>query len=252
MDKQIIDIGQQNFNLPHDIVKLPSQGVFYASKKKSVKVGYLTANDENLLLNSRKTGDDDILFKLVRSKLYEPELKIEELLEGDVKSILIFLRNSSFGPEYSLTLIDPRTSKPFQHTEILDELDFKQVEFLPDENGYYTTKLPKTGSTVKLKPVSLFKLNEIEKRADSYPQGRIAPVNTWKLLEYIVELDGNSDTAHISASLNTMPIADSKYIREFINNNEPGLDLNKVAKAPSGEMVSFKISFGVDFFRPFF
>jgi len=34
---------QQNFSLPHDVVKLPSGGLFYKSKKKSIKVGYLTA-----------------------------------------------------------------------------------------------------------------------------------------------------------------------------------------------------------------
>jgi len=41
--------GQANMNLPHDVVPLPSQGIFYTNKKKSLKVGYLTAQDENLL-----------------------------------------------------------------------------------------------------------------------------------------------------------------------------------------------------------
>jgi hypothetical protein len=31
-----IQYGQMNFNLPHDVVPLPSQGLFYANKKKSV------------------------------------------------------------------------------------------------------------------------------------------------------------------------------------------------------------------------
>ena len=43
--------GQQDFNLPHDVVQLPSGGIFYPSKKKSVKVGYLTAADENVIAN---------------------------------------------------------------------------------------------------------------------------------------------------------------------------------------------------------
>ena len=44
--------GQANMNLPHDVVPLPSQGIFYTNKKKSLKVGYLTAQDENLLLSN--------------------------------------------------------------------------------------------------------------------------------------------------------------------------------------------------------
>ena len=49
--------GQMDFNLPHDVVSLPSGGLFYKSKKKTVKLGYLTASDENLLanINERKT-----------------------------------------------------------------------------------------------------------------------------------------------------------------------------------------------------
>ena len=46
-----VNYEQMNFNLPHDVIQLPSGGIFYKSKKKSIKVGYLTAQDENLLSN---------------------------------------------------------------------------------------------------------------------------------------------------------------------------------------------------------
>ena len=51
MEANVYEHGQANFDLPHDLVQLPSGGVFYKSKKKAIKVGYLTANDENLLVN---------------------------------------------------------------------------------------------------------------------------------------------------------------------------------------------------------
>ena len=50
MDNQSREYAQQNLTLPHDVVPLPSGGVFYRNKKQSVKVGYLTAMDENILL----------------------------------------------------------------------------------------------------------------------------------------------------------------------------------------------------------
>ena len=40
MDADLIQAATENFNLPHDVVKLPSQGIFYKSKKSAVKVGY--------------------------------------------------------------------------------------------------------------------------------------------------------------------------------------------------------------------
>ena len=36
MEQDILNAGTENFNLPHDVVQLPSGGIFYKSKKKSV------------------------------------------------------------------------------------------------------------------------------------------------------------------------------------------------------------------------
>ena len=87
MDTQAKDYGQSNFSLPHDVVPLPSQGAFYKNKKKSIKVGYLTANDENILM----AAGNDMTQTLLRSKIYEPDIRIEDLMEGDVEALLIFL-----------------------------------------------------------------------------------------------------------------------------------------------------------------
>ena len=95
MEQSLIDAGTQGFNLPHDMVQLPTGGVFYKSKKKSVKVGYLTANDENYLIGAGRSSEN-IILKLLRNKLYEHDLRPEDLLDGDVEAILIFLRNTSF------------------------------------------------------------------------------------------------------------------------------------------------------------
>jgi hypothetical protein len=252
MDQSIIDAGTQNFNLPHDVVQLPSGGVFYNSKKKSVKVGYLTANDENMLSSAAQLGSENIIMSLLRNKLYEHDLRPDELLDGDVEAILLFLRNTSFGPEYSVTLNDPQTGKPFNHTLVLDELNIKKTEHKPDDKGLFITKLPKSGSTVKLRPLTFSETLEIARMGEQYPAGRVAPTVTWRLTKQIVEIDGNESKELITNYINTMPIADSKHIRNFLRENTPSLDLKQTAKAPSGELVSFEIAFGVEFFRPFF
>jgi hypothetical protein len=252
MEQNIIDAGTQNFNLPHDIVQLPSQGVFYKSKKKSVKVGYLTANDENFIVAAFQGDKDNLIISLLRNKVYEHDLRPEELIDGDVEAILIYLRNTSFGPEYNIQLTDPKTGKTFVHTEILDELNIKQTEHKPDENGLFTVKLPKTGVTVKLRILTFLDTIDIDKMAESYPVGRVAPRVTWRLEKQIVEFDGINSVGEISMFISTLPIMDSKFIRNFLRDNQPSLDLRRTAIAPSGELVPFEVSFGVEFFRPFF
>jgi hypothetical protein len=251
MEQNLIDAGTQNFSLPHDMVQLPTGGIFYKSKKKAVKIGYLTANDENYLIGASRSSEN-IILKLLRNKMYEHDLRPEELLDGDVEAILIFLRNTSFGSEYSVNLVDPATDKPFVATINLDELNIKKTEVTPDEDGTFTTILPKTGSTVKLRPTTFYDTIELDKMAEQYPVGRQAPRITWKLSKHIVEVDGDQDRSKISLFIDSLPIMDSKYIRKFLKENEPSLDLKRSVIAPSGELVSFEIAFGVDFFRPFF
>jgi hypothetical protein len=253
MEHDIKQYGQMNFSLPHDVVQLPTGGIFYKSKKKSVKVGYLTASDENVILaSSSNPTKEHVIMSLIRNKLYETDIRPEELLEGDIEAIMIFLRNTSFGPGYTISLVDPATEKRFETEVLLDELNIKKPEVLPDENGLFTTKLPKSGVTVKLKPLTFSENYDLAIQAENYPVGRIVPRITWKLSKHIVELDGNTDKGAISTFVESMPIADSKYIRQFINKNEPRLDLTRQAIAPSGEKVNVDINFGVEFFRPFF
>jgi len=252
MDPSLYQAGTENFNLPHDIVKLPSGGRFYKSKKSSVKVGYLTANDENVIINGITNDRDNLIINLLRNKLYEHDLRPEELLDGDVEAILIFLRNTSFGPEYDINLEDPSTGKKFQTTIILDELNIKQPKVQPNDDGMFILTLPKSSSTVKIKLLTLGDNTEISNLEKTYPKGRVTPTITWRLNKQILEVDGNSDRLFISKFIDTLPIADSKYIRNFVRDNQPSLDLKKEVLAPSGEIVTANVTFGVEFFRPFF
>lgn len=253
MDQQLFEAATQNFSLPHDVVKLPTGGLFYKNKKKSVKIGYLTAQDENILTNiSNLSSNESILMSLIKNKLYEHDLKPEDLLDSDIEAILIFLRNTSFGPEYNITLTDPKTGKQFNSVILLDELNINKTNFQPDEMGFFSVKLPKSGHVVKLKPLTFGETIELNKMISGYPANLTPPTITWKLCRQIKEIDGNSDMGQIASLIDQLPIMDSKFIKKFIKENVPSLDLSKEVVAPSGEKVKVDITFGVEFFRPFF
>ena len=244
--------GQENFSLPHDIVMLPSQGKFYKNKKKSVKVGYLTAADENLLGNVGKIGGEQLVLRLVRSKLYEPELNPHDMLEGDIEAILLFLRNTSFGPEYNFNLVDPDTGKKFEKSIMIEELSFRKPEVEPNEEGFYITTLPKSGASIKLKPLTYGESIDLERMAEEYPSNMVAPKVTWRLMKQLVEVNGSNSKEEISKFIENMPIMDSKYITNFLKTNEPRIELGREVTAPSGKKVNVRIAFGAEFFRPFF
>ena len=245
--EDISQYGQENFSMPHDVVQLPSRGIFYKNKKSSVKVGYLTAADENILMGR----SDDVTMQLLRNKLYEPGMKPEELLEGDIEAILIFLRNTSFGPEMEMSLKDPVTGNEFKTQVLLDELNInKGAE--PDTDGTFSATLPVSGVQVKLKPLTYGDGLELRKIFESYPQGRVVPRVTMRLVKEIQSINGSTDKGEITKFVEQMPIADSKFIKKFMNENEPRLDMERIVMAPSGEKLTVNVGFGVEFFRPFF
>jgi hypothetical protein len=134
---------------------------------------------------------------------------------------------------------------------MLDELNILQGQ-QPGEDGTFMTTLPKSQTTVKLKPMSYGEILENQKIINSYPQGRTAPRATLRLQKEIVEANGTTDKGEIAKLIEQMPIADSKFIRQFMDDNEPRLDMKRVVIAPSGERLTVNVGFGVDFFRPFF
>jgi len=242
--------GQANMNLPHDVVPLPSQGIFYTSKKKSLKVGYLTAQDENLLLTN--SGSKNLVMTLLKNKVYEPDFNVNELLDGDAEAILIFLRNTAFGSDYNFVLKDPKTGKDFETKIALDELNIEKTKIKPNEKGLFEFNLPKTGVNVVCRLLTIQDTNELSELPDLYPEGVTVPIVTKRLEKLVISIDGDENREKISTFISTLPIMDSKFIRNTMRDCEPKLDLNRTTTAPSGEKVNMRITFGAEFFRPFF
>ena len=243
--------GQIDFNLPHDVVPLPSQGKFYKNKKQSIKVGYLTAQDENILL-STTIRSQGVVKTLLKNKIYEPDMNVEELLECDIQAILIFLRNTSFGTEYVFSLKDPKTGMEFQRTIELEELNINPPKYQPNNEGLFEFTSPRGGHKVLMRLLSMADLDLLDKLSDSYPEGMTVPIVTKRLELQIVEMDGTRDKEKISQIIPQLPIVDSKFLRSEIQLCEPKLDLKRIVTAPSGEKVEVNIGFGAEFFRPFF
>jgi len=248
---QSTQYGQMDFNLPHDVVSLPSKGIFYKQKKESLKVGFLTAADENLLM-SQNIPKEGLVTTLLRNKIYEPGFDVSQMVDVDVQAVLLFLRNTAFGTEYNYTITDPKTKVTFDTTINIDEVNYLPSTHNPDENGLFTTELPKSKVSVRCKVLTIKDTNEIESLQSSYPSGMIAPIMTKRLEVHIVELNGERDRGKIAQFVNQMPISDSKYLRKFLRECEPKLDLIRTITAPSGEKVAVEVTFGAEFFRPFF
>jgi len=239
-------------SISYDIVELPSRGIHYSNNKKSVKVAYLTASDENILSSPNLIQTNSVVMELLKRKVIDRDINAEDIVEEDKQAILIFLRNTAFGSEYNVTLVDPKTEKEFKIEVDLSSLNFKKFDLVPDANGEFSYNMTKSKVDVTFKFLTQKQENEIKEINKSWNGIGFAPIITKQLEGMVKSVKGNREQMNIRNFIETLPIKDSQDFRKFIDLNKPGLDLSQKVIAPSGEEVQFQIGFGVEFFRPFY
>jgi hypothetical protein len=241
-------------NEPFDVIELPSKGYFYPNKKANVRVGYLTAADENILTSPNLIQSGQVIDVLLRKKIKDRDVEVSKLLPGDRTAIMLFLRATGYGKDYTVILTDPGTGEEFEYIVDLSTLPTKELTEVPNESGEFAYMLPRSKAAVKLRilnPGDEKEINEIEeKRKIAYGAGYISSRLTMRLERAIVEINGNRDKTYIAEYIQKMPAFDSLNVRSFLAKIEPGIDTNIVVKAPSGEIIQTSVPFGPSFFWP--
>lgn len=239
-------------NQAYDIIPLPSKGLFYPNGKSSIKVAYLTAADENILLSPNLAQSGKMLDVLLDRKVLDKDINIKSLLNGDRDAILVFLRTSGYGNIYPVKLKDPKTGQDFDYDVDLNEIKYKEI-VTPDDNGEFLIKLPISQSTIKFRMLTIGEIDEIEaieeKKKKMY-KNHIDETLTRRLERIIMEIDGDRDKGRIAYFISKMKIGDSSFLRRTYSKFEPGIDLSLEVEAPSGEFFRTTIPILISFFYP--
>lgn len=239
--------------ITYDIVEFPSRGIHYTNKKKSVRVAYLTAADENILSSPNLLASGKAVDELLKRKVLDKDFQIEDMVEEDRRAIMIFLRNTSFGTEYQVTVTDPKTKEKFEANIDLSTLKMTEFTLKEDINGEYPYFLKKANFPITFKFLTQKQINELEEMEKSWNGQGVPPVKSKKLEMMIKSINGNKNPMEIHSFIeNKMQYTDSLDFQKFADENRPGLDLRKTVIAPSGEEVQIRIGFGAEFFRPFY
>lgn len=238
--------------IQYDVVELPSRGIHYENKKKSLRVGYLTASDENILSAQNLIQNNSVIEELLKRKILDKDFIVDEISDEDKQAVLIFLRSTAFGPEYTFHLNDSKTDKEFTSVVDLSEISFREFKIEPDENGEFKYFMPKSNIEITFKFLTPKQQKEIDEIEKSWNGIGVPPIVTKQLEMMIKSVAGNKDMMNIRNFIEKLPIKDSQDFRKFIKENKPSLDLKREVTTPSGDKTQVEIGFGVEFFRPFY
>lgn len=138
-------------SIQYDIISLPSKGQCYKHKLDRLPVGYLTAFDENLITSPNLYKDGLIIDFLLKHKVLDKNINLDELCTGDVDAIILFLRATSYGPEFPITARDPQSGEEVESVVDLTKLKMKEFNLIGDKNGHFDYELPISKDKIKFK-----------------------------------------------------------------------------------------------------
>lgn len=243
---------KDDYSVGQDVVHLPSRGLWYAHKKSEVMVEYMTAIDENILTAPNLIKTERQFDELLKRKIKDPDIKVEELLRGDKNAILLNLRVNGYGADYNVKVTDPVTRETFPALVDLLLLENKPLLHAPDDDLLFTFTLPVTKKVVRFRLLTDKEQKALEKsiEAKAKVMTTVGSV-TERLKAQIVYVDGSDNKMQISNFVDRMPVKDSLSLRIFMNEVEPDLDLTYEFTNPStGDRFSSYVSFDLDLFYP--
>lgn len=140
-----------DFDMPFDMVPIPSKGLIYKNIKSKIPVAYLTASDEDLITSPNLYLDGRVIDLLLSKKILDKNIKPENLCKGDRDSIIVWLRSTGYGENFPVSVKDPSTGQPFDTEINLSEIKLNDFKLTPDENNLFDFKLPKTEHEIKFR-----------------------------------------------------------------------------------------------------
>jgi len=228
-DKMRADFGLE---IPHEIVPLPSSGKVYPQNStlhgaEVVEIKSMTAREEDILTSRALLKKGTVITELIKSCLVDKTVNVLDLLSGDRNALMVAIRVTGYGPEYSAEIECNECNSKSPHEFNLAALPVKRLEIEPVAPGtnLFEFKLPKTGALVRFKFMTgkdeeeIMLLGEKQKKLGLPTDNSV----TTNLLYSIVSVNNVTDRSKIADFVKFIPAADSLALRNYMRDNEPGI-----------------------------
>jgi hypothetical protein len=247
-------------DIPTELVPLPSNGKVYPPSsslyaKETVEIRPMTAREEDILTSRALLKKGTVVTELIKSCLVDKSINTLDLLAGDRNALMVAVRITGYGPEYSAEVTCNECDAKNQQTFNLAELPIKRLEIEPvaDGQNLFEFSLPHTKKRVKFKFTT--GKDEEELSITQEKQKKLGlktdTTVTTALQQAIVSIDGIEDRSKINNFIKMMPARDSLALRNYIRQNEPGLTMKQDMTCPEcGHSEEVNMPLGVSFLWP--
>jgi hypothetical protein len=251
------DFGYQT---PVEAVPLPSNGVTYPVNsmlhgREVVNIRAMTAKDEDVLTSRALIKQGTVITRLLQNCIVDSGVNPDMMLSGDRNAVMVAVRITGYGADYNVEVDCPACNERSKQSFNLAELPIKRLQVPPTSEGSneFEFELPITKQLVKFKFLTGRDEQEIMKQQERAKKRGQAGNNlvTTRLLNQILSVGGVTDRGKIQLFVQNMPARDSKALRDFIDKNEPGVEMKSWMDCPNCyETSEVRLPLGASFFWP--
>lgn len=231
------------FKFPTEKITLPSQGKLYQSTsplyKGYIELKYLSANEEEILVNPNYLANDTVVEKLFEAMSVDKSIKFGDLLTGDMNAVLFACRILAYGEEYKFKYTNPITQEldiatanlnQIENKPLYDEAFALNTDGTRDYKNEFEFMLPRAKIPVTFKLLNRSDREAIKTEEKSWK--KLFPEKAYGrslfLIYSLLSIDGKYDQKVIREFIDKgiMTSLDSSKLREYMYKVSP--DLNTV------------------------
>ena len=246
--------------IPSALVPLPSRGLVYPQgsplfRKEEVEIKGMTTQEEDILMSAARIKKGTVITELIRACLLDPSIQVNDLLSGDRNALMVAVRITGYGPEYTPQIECPKCELRQEFSIDLSSLEIKPLEIEPETPGVnlFSFMLPVSKKKVVFRFLTGREEEEIMALMENKKKKGLANSNvvTTRLFFSIHSVDGITDRSTINKYVQAMSALDSLKLRHYIDQNEPGIDMKHEFSCKScGHSEVVAVPMGASFFWP--
>ena len=241
-NQNIIDTAREQYEntqrskLPSIVIDLPSKGLIYPAdsilREGKVEMRYMTAYDEDIITNASYLQNGILFDKLIDAVLLTP-IKSKDIASLDRDMLIVYSRILAYGPEYPISITDPKTKTVLDRIVDLSKLAQKPFDLVPDKNGEFDYTV---NDDITLKFAYNSKIQENATISQMLKQ----------LIRQVGTTRNDSDIEHFIRY--EFLASDAKQFRTFYIKNAPGINYEYEFEGEDGGTFKSRFQIGSDIF----
>lgn len=256
---------QMGAGLPVNTVPLASQGKVYPEgsslhRMTEVQLKAMTVQEENILTSKALIKKGTVITELIRSCLVNKDIDVGEMLSGDRNTLMVAIRSEGYGNLYEVEVRCPACGESAPTTFDLNGFEIKMLDIDPTAPGTneFPFTLPITNTPITFRFLTgrdeedILAIQESKKKL---VKAGSSPVDDSLMLQIqyaLVSVNGDRSKLTISNFARNMRARDSRALRTYIAEHQPGIKMTQDVTCPHCSHVEKEVSMpiGVSFFWP--